>query len=234
MDDVSSPAPAQDKPLEITPDPITPVPAQPPEQEHQTASPLQTDQTTTPVSALPASEQVSGPAVAVQPSEPGTPAPAQTSPTQKDPNAPLTGPAGTPGAVGATGTAQEGNPRPEGEEPLEITGATTIDELVKGAFFVADEIGEPNVNSITPHHISLHYPLDDSTVSIRLEARPGKWGGIHPLVHTDDEREKANKSFDDQKKILDDRIKTAQAAAKQESTDDATARRDSKPESVEA
>jgi hypothetical protein len=58
------------------------------------------------------------------------------------------------------------------------TPATTIDELIRAAYFVADGIDEPAVDVIDPHRINLHYPADGSLVTVRIESRPGAWGGI--------------------------------------------------------
>ena len=60
------------------------------------------------------------------------------------------------------------------------TTATTIDELVKAAYFVATGIDAPTVDTVSPNQINLHYSADGSLVSIRDRVRAGAWGGIGP------------------------------------------------------
>ena len=60
------------------------------------------------------------------------------------------------------------------------TTATTIDELVKAAYFVATSIDAPTVDTVSPNQVNLYYPADGSLVSIRVESRVGAWGGIAP------------------------------------------------------
>lgn len=81
------------------------------------------------------------------------------------------------------------------------TPATTLDELVKSAFFVADSIDAPAVVAISPTQVNLVYPEDGSLVSVRIEGRPGAWGGIGPLLATDEEKAAANKRYDDAKAV---------------------------------
>ena len=69
----------------------------------------------------------------------------------------------------------------------EFTPATTIDELVKSAYFVAASIDAPEVDAVSSHQINLHYPADGSLVSVRIEGRPGAWGGIGPHGTPEDE-----------------------------------------------
>jgi hypothetical protein len=60
------------------------------------------------------------------------------------------------------------------------TPATTLDELVKNAFFLASGIDAPVVEVVNPHAINLHYPLDGSLATVRIEARPGAWSRKRP------------------------------------------------------
>ena len=86
-------------------------------------------------------------------------------------------------------------PAPAPQAPV-ITLDTTIGDLLKEAFFIADSIGEIAVDIITPTHLNVHaFATDGSLASIRLECRPGKWGGISGLAMTDEDRAAANEKF---------------------------------------
>ena len=58
--------------------------------------------------------------------------------------------------------------------------ATTIDEILKAAYFVAAGIDAPIVEVVNPHVINMHFPADGSLATIKIEGRPGAWGGIGP------------------------------------------------------
>lgn len=58
------------------------------------------------------------------------------------------------------------------------TTATTIDEVVRAAYFVAASIDAPVVEVVNPHVINLHYPADGSLATVKVEARSGAWGGL--------------------------------------------------------
>jgi hypothetical protein len=73
------------------------------------------------------------------------------------------------------------------EQAAVFTPASTLDELVKAAFFVATSIDAPLVDAVSPNHLNLHYPVDGSLVSVRIECRPGAWGGIGPHGTPEDE-----------------------------------------------
>lgn len=76
-----------------------------------------------------------------------------------------------------------------------FTPSTTVDELIKAAFFVATSIDAPVVDAVSTRHLNLHYPADGSLVSIRIESRPGVWGGIQ--AHSTPEAEAAaNEHYD--------------------------------------
>ena len=94
--------------------------------------------------------------------------------------------------------ALEGQLAPEGQA-AEFTLASTIDELIKSAFFVAASIDEPIVDAIDRHRLNLHYPADGSLVTIRIEARAGAWGGIGPLSLSPEEDTDRNARYDEAK-----------------------------------
>jgi len=87
---------------------------------------------------------------------------------------------------------------PEARHP-DFTPATTIDELVREAFFVADSIDAPQVEAISPRQVNVYHPLDGSMATIRIEHRSGAWNGIRSQTQTDEERAAANKHYDDMK-----------------------------------
>jgi hypothetical protein len=80
----------------------------------------------------------------------------------------------------------ETSPPPEATKQV-FTPASTVDELIKTAYFVATSIDVPTVDAVSPHQLNLHYPADGSLVSIRIEGRPGAWGGIGPHGTPEDE-----------------------------------------------
>ena len=65
-------------------------------------------------------------------------------------------------------------------QALVPTPATTIDELMRAAYYVATGIDAPVCDVISPTHVNLHFPADGSLVSVKIEGRPGAWGGIGP------------------------------------------------------
>jgi hypothetical protein len=76
---------------------------------------------------------------------------------------------------------------PEATKQAVFTPASTVDELIKAAYFVAEGIDAPVVDPVSQHHLNLHYPADGSLVSVRVEGRPGAWGGIGPHGTPEDE-----------------------------------------------
>ena len=68
---------------------------------------------------------------------------------------------------------------------------------MKAAYFVATGIDAPICDVISPHQVNLHFPADGSLVSIRIEGRPGAWGGIGPHG-TPEEETAANAHYDEQ------------------------------------
>ena len=73
------------------------------------------------------------------------------------------------------------------QQAVVFTPASTVDELIKAAFFVAASIDAPLVDAVSPHQLNLHYPADGSLVSVKIEGRPGAWGGIGPHGSPEDE-----------------------------------------------
>jgi hypothetical protein len=88
------------------------------------------------------------------------------------------------------------NPAPA---PLVFTPATSIDELIRAAFFVASGIDVPVVDAVDPHRLNLHYSADGSLVTVRIEGRPGAWGGIGPKPVTPEEEADRNQHYDEAK-----------------------------------
>ena len=80
-----------------------------------------------------------------------------------------------------------------------FTPASTVDELIKAAYFVADGIDVPEVDAVSPNHLNLHYPADGSLVSVRIEGRPGAWGGIGPKLIDPEAIASANAHYDEMK-----------------------------------
>ena len=76
-------------------------------------------------------------------------------------------------------SALEGKVGAEQQE-FTATPATTIDEILKAAYFVATGIDAPTVEVVNPHVINMHFPADGSLATIKVEARGGAWGGIGP------------------------------------------------------
>jgi hypothetical protein len=81
--------------------------------------------------------------------------------------------------------------------PLVFTPASSIDELIRAAFFVAASIDAPVVDAVDPHRLNLHYPADGSLVTVHIEGRPGAWGGIGPKPSTPEEEAARNQRYDD-------------------------------------
>jgi hypothetical protein len=89
-------------------------------------------------------------------------------------------------------------PAPEPKAEFVPTPATTIDEMLKAAYFVASGIDAPVVEVVDNHRINLHYPADGSLATVRIEARPGAWGGIG--IHgTPEDEDARNAHYDEMK-----------------------------------
>ena len=118
---------------------------------------------------------------------------------------------------------------PEAEQQAVVfTPASTVDELVRAAFFVAASIDAPVVDAVSPHQLNLHYPVDGSLVSVRIEGRPGAWGGIGPHGTPEDEAAK-NEHYDAMLASVTPPVQR-EGAAQDESYADRHAREDSKPQ----
>jgi hypothetical protein len=89
-------------------------------------------------------------------------------------------------------------PAPAPKPQFVPTPATTIEELLKSAYFVASGIDAPVVEVVDNHRINLHYPADGSLATVRIEARPGAWGGIG--IHGTPEDEEARNAYYDEQK----------------------------------
>ena len=109
------------------------------------------------------------------------------------------------------------------------TTATTIDEVLRAAYFVANSIDAPTVEVVNPHVINLHYPADGSLATVKIEARSGAWGG---LAHkgTPEQDAERNEHYDAQKAAAEAPAVPPEELARQEAHDDAHAREDAKPQ----
>jgi hypothetical protein len=114
------------------------------------------------------------------------------------------------------------------EQAVVFTPASTVDELIKAAYFVATGIDAPVVDAISQHQINLHYPADGSLVSVKIEGRPGAWGGIGP--HGTPEDETARNEHYDAMAASVAPPEQRQGLAEQERRSDAHAREDAKPQ----
>lgn len=123
--------------------------------------------------------------------------------------------------------AMEGKNAPDQQE-FAPTVATTIDEVLKAAYFVATGIDAPVVEVVNPHVINLHYPADGSLATIKVEARSGAWGG---LAHkgTPEEDADRNAHYDEMKAAAESAPARAKEGAEEERRSDVHAREDEKP-----
>jgi hypothetical protein len=124
--------------------------------------------------------------------------------------------------------ALEGKTAP-GQQAFDPTPATTIEEVLKAAYFVADGIDTPVVDAVNPHVINLHYPADGSLATIRVEGRSGAWGGIAHKGTPEQDAER-NEHYNAMKAANEAPPVPPEELAGQESHDDAHAREDSKPQ----
>jgi hypothetical protein len=69
-----------------------------------------------------------------------------------------------------------------------------IEAIAKNSFFIADDLGEPIRYQVDSHTYSLLFQ-DDSIITVRIEARPGKFGGVGFKAFNDRQRELSNESF---------------------------------------
>ena len=118
---------------------------------------------------------------------------------------------------------------PEATKQAVFTPASTVDELIKAAYFVAEGIDAPLVDPVSQHHLNLHYPADGSLVSVRVEGRPGAWGGIGPHGTPEDEAAR-NEHYAAMKAAAEAPVVPPEELAEQERLSDAHAREDAKPQ----
>ena len=114
------------------------------------------------------------------------------------------------------------------QQAFTATPATTIDEILRAAYFVATGIDAPIVDVVNPHVINLHYPADGSLATIKVEARGGAWGGIGPKGSPEEDTDR-NAHYDEMKAAAETAPPPEEEALR-ESHDDAHAREDSKPQ----
>ena len=125
-------------------------------------------------------------------------------------------------------SALEGKVSP-GQQEFVATPATTIDEILKAAYFVASGIDAPVIDVVNPHVINMHYPADGSLATIRVEGRSGAWGGIGPKSTPEDEADR-NTHYDEMAAAAAAPPAAREGLADQEAYDDAHAREDAKPQ----
>lgn len=119
-------------------------------------------------------------------------------------------------------------PLPTDEEMEELkVEAGPLVELAKKFFWIADDAGEPTVDTGT-NSVFLHYE-DGSQISVKFEARPGDYQSIGRAAATEDESEARNKKYQEAKKVREDRKAKAQENAKKEAESDQFARSQGKP-----
>lgn len=82
-------------------------------------------------------------------------------------------------------------------EAVTFTLASTLDELIGASFWRAAELGTPIVEAIDAHRLNVVYPTDGSLVTVRIEARPGAFGGIQQGPLTAEEIAAADQKFSD-------------------------------------
>ena len=152
--------------------------------------------------------------------EPQTQNPSQYGQTRTPDNPPS---AGVSAERAASGKAAVG------QQDFAPTAATTIEEMVKAAYFVADGIDAPVVEVVNPHVINLHYPADGSLATVKVEARSGAWGG---LAHkgTPEQDADRNAHYDAMKQAHEAPVVPPEELAEQEAQSDAHAREDAKPQ----
>lgn len=122
------------------------------------------------------SDETSSPVIQPVPEQP----PEQESQTQNPSQVgQLSTPDNPPSAGVSQSRALSGKSAPKAAEFVPTT-ATTIEEVLRAAYFVAAGIDAPVVEVVNPHVINLHYPADGSLATVRIEARSGAWGGIGP------------------------------------------------------
>ena len=83
-----------------------------------------------------------------------------------------------------------------GQQEFVPTTASTLDDLVRNAYFVAAGIDAPIVEVVNPHVVNLHYPADGSLATVKVEARPGAWGGLQPKSSTPEQDAERNEHYD--------------------------------------
>ena len=88
-------------------------------------------------------------------------------------------------------------PGPDQQEFVPTT-ASTLDDLVRNAYFVAASIDAPIVEVVNPHVVNLHYPADGSLATVKVEARSGAWGGLQPKSTTPEQDADRNAHYDAQ------------------------------------
>lgn len=116
-------------------------------------------------------------------------------------------------------------PTDEELEELAIEAGGVVD-LAKKFFWIADDAGEPSIDSGT-NSVFLHYP-DGSQISVKFEYRPGDFQSVGAAAATPEEATARNKKFADAKKVREDRRKDAQENAKREAESDQFARSSTK------
>lgn len=119
-------------------------------------------------------------------------------------------------------------PLPTDEEMKELeVEAESLLEIARKFFWIADDAGEPTVDTGT-NSVFLHFE-DGSQISVKFESRPGDYQSIGRAASTEDESQARNKKYAEAKKVREDRKAQAQENAKKESEADQYARSQGKP-----
>ena len=126
------------------------------------------------------------------------------------------------------GRALEGRSLPGSQEFVPTT-ATTIDEILRAAYFVAASIDAPVVEVVNPHVVNMHFPADGSLATVKVEARPGAWGGLQPKSSTPEQDAERNEHYDAML-AASQTAPPPEALSRQEAHDDAHAREEAKPQ----
>ena len=110
-------------------------------------------------------------------------------------------------------------------EEMEVAAEGVV-EIAKKFFWIADEAGDPVIDTGT-NSVYLHYP-DGSQISVKFECRPGEFQSIGRSAATEAESKARNKKFSDAKKVREDEKSQRVERAKQEADADANAHADQK------
>jgi hypothetical protein len=112
--------------------------------------------------------------------------------------------------VAEVGRAPDSLGIPEDQRPGSPVQPGPLIEVAKQVYYVADDSGEPELHRLDDKTYALHYE-DGSIVTLRLEAKPGRWHSVGPQVFTDETRAELNKRHSAAKKAEQDQLTAAKA-----------------------